>query len=177
MIFKKQKIEGVFLIESEPFIDERGAFRRHFCQKEFASFGIENKVEQANVSENKYARTLRGFHYQLPPHGEGKTLSCLNGSIFDIVVDLRKSSATFMDWISFELSAKNRNSLHVPPGCANAFLTLEDDCLIQYYCSHSYEPSSERGIRYNDPVFDFVWPVAPEIISEKDRAHPDFNVT
>ena len=127
MKFNEQSISGVFLIESEPFIDERGAFRRHFCKKEFTNHGIENVVEQANVSENKFACTLRGFHYQLPPFGEGKTLSCLNGSIFDIVVDLREDSKTFMGWVSFELSCENRKSLHVPPGCANAFLTLEDN--------------------------------------------------
>ena len=174
MRFIKQKIEGVYLIGATPFEDERGVFRRHFCAKEFESAGIAANVEQANVSENKYAYTLRGFHYQSSPHGEGKTLSCLKGSIFDIIVDLRPESPTFKTWISFELSEKNRFSIHIPPGCANAFLTLEDNCLIQYYCSHAYTPEAEKGIRFNDPSFSFVWPYPAKVISDKDASHPDF---
>ncbi len=174
MIFKKTKIDGVMVIEAEPFIDERGAFRRHFCKDEFAKNNIVTDVSQCNVSENKFAHTLRGFHYQLEPFSEGKTLSCLNGRIFDIVVDLRKESQTYMDWIGLELSKENRKSIHIAPGCANAFLTLEDNSLIHYYCSQSYNPASERGIRFNDPAFGFEWPETPKIISEKDLGHPDF---
>ncbi|MBN2638851.1 MAG: dTDP-4-dehydrorhamnose 3,5-epimerase family protein [Bacteroidales bacterium] len=174
MKFFEQKLKDVFLIESEPFIDHRGAFRRHFCQQEFADHEINNKVMQANVSENNFAYTLRGFHYQLPPHGEGKTLSCLYGKIYDIVVDLRPDSPTYLEWLSFELSGTNRRSIHVPTGCANAFLTLEDNSIIQYYCSESYHPKSERGIKYNDPLFNFKWPAEPKFISEKDNNHPDY---
>jgi dTDP-4-dehydrorhamnose 3,5-epimerase len=176
MKFFEQKIKGVFLIESEPFVDERGAFRRHFCQEEFSGHGISNEVKQANVSENSFAYTLRGFHYQLPPFGEGKTLSCLKGKIYDIIVDLRPESPTYLQWISFTLSGENRKSIHIAPGCANAFLTLEDGCIIQYYCSESYTPDYERGIRFNDPLFKFKWPVEPKIISEKDLNHPDYKV-
>ncbi len=171
-----QKIEDVYLIESEPFIDERGAFRRHFCAEEFVNRGISSSVQQANISENKYAKTLRGFHYQISPFSEGKTLSCLRGSIYDVIVDLRVESKTYMQWISFELTESNRLSIHIPPGCANAFLTLENNCLIHYYCSNAYHPESERGIRYNDPVFNFKWPFSPEIISDKDKSHPDYKV-
>ena len=175
MIFSKTKIDGVMVIEAEPFIDDRGAFRRHFCEEEFAQNNIVTDVSQCNVSENKYAKTLRGFHYQLDPYSEGKTLSCLNGKIFDIVVDLRQESETFMQWISIELSKENRKSIHIAPGCANAFLTLEDNSLIHYYCSKSYKPESERGIRYDDPSFNFQWPIKPEIISDKDLGHPNFS--
>ena len=174
MIFNKTKIDGVMLIESEPFIDERGAFRRHFCKDEFAKNNIVTDVSQCNVSENKFARTLRGFHYQLQPFSEGKSLSCLNGKIFDIVVDLRKESATYMEWVGLELSKENRKSVHIAPGCANAFLTLEDNSLIHYYCSQSYNPESERGVRFNDPAFGVEWPETPKIISEKDLSHPDY---
>lgn len=174
MIFTEQKIKGVFKIESEPFVDERGVFRRHFCEGEFSQNGIVSSMKQSNVSENNFAHTLRGFHYQLEPHAEGKTLSCLKGKIYDVVVDLREDSATYLQWISIELSAENRTSVHIAPGCANAFLTLEDNCLIHYYCSESYNPSSERGIRFNDEVFDFKWPVKPKIISDKDLNHPDY---
>lgn len=174
MKFIKQKIPGVYLIEATPYEDDRGVFRRHFCASEFRAAGISANVEQANVSENKFAYTLRGFHYQSSPHGEGKTLSCLRGSIFDIVVDLRPESQTYKSWISFELSEKNRFSIHIPPGCANAFLTLEDNCLIQYYCSHAYTPMAEKGIRFDDPSFSFSWPHPPKIISDKDASHPNF---
>lgn len=171
----EQKIKGVYLIEPTPFKDERGLFRRHFCFKEFGDNKIASEVKQANVSENNFAFTLRGFHYQTAPNGEGKTLCCLKGSIYDIIVDLRKESETYMQWVSFNLDDKNRHSIHIPPGCANAFLTLEDNSLIQYYCSKEYVPNAERGIRYNDPKFNFIWPVEPKVISDKDNNHPDFD--
>jgi dTDP-4-dehydrorhamnose 3,5-epimerase len=177
MKFHPQTIGGVYLIEATPFVDERGTFRRHFCAEEFRQHGLATAVAQANLSENPHALTLRGFHYQLPPHGEGKTLSCLRGKIHDIVVDLRRDSPTFMKWRAFTLDETNRQSLHVPPGCANAFLTLVDHCLVQYYCSYPYTPAAERGIRFNDPAFDFVWPAEPLHISDKDRFQPDFAVS
>ena len=174
MIFHEQKLSGVYLIEPTPFSDERGIFRRHFCDKEFEAHNIATKVHQSNVSENKYAKTLRGFHYQESPYGEGKTLSCLKGSIYDIIVDLRPKSLTYMQWVSFELNGNNRYSIHIAPGCANAFMTLEKECIIHYYCSQPYMPEAERGIRYNDPAFGFKWPHKPVMISDKDLNHPDF---
>lgn len=175
MKFTKTKISNVIFIEPEPFVDSRGVFRRHFCTKEFSDQGIITDVKQANISENKFAYTLRGFHYQISPHGEGKTLTCLKGKIYDVVVDLRPNSKTFKQWISLELTENNKKSIHIPPGCANAFLTLENDTIIHYYCSNSYNPKAERGIRYNDPAFNFVWPHKPEVISEKDLNHKNFN--
>ncbi|MDO8492261.1 MAG: dTDP-4-dehydrorhamnose 3,5-epimerase family protein [bacterium] len=174
MKFLEQKIKGVFLIEPEPFVDERGMFRRHFCQKEFGAQGIVASVAQSNVSENKFRHTLRGFHYQSPPYGEDKTLSCLRGSIYDIVVDMRPNSPTYLKWLSFELNENNRNSIHIPRGCANAFLTLEDNSIIHYYHSQSYQPGAECGIRYNDPLFNFKWPAKPQVISDKDKNLSDF---
>ena len=174
MKFIEQKLKVVFIIEPTPFSDERGVFRRHFCHKEFNENGIENMVKQANISENIFKHTLRGFHYQLAPYGEGKTLSCLKGSIYDIIVDLRKDSETYMQWISVELNESNKKSVHIAPGCANAFLTLEDNSLIQYYCSEEYNPEYERGIRFNDPAFNFSWPTEPKVISDKDKNHPNF---
>lgn len=174
MKFFKQLISGVFVIEPEPFMDDRGVFRRHFCEREFKAQGIATAVKQCNISENKYRYTLRGFHYQLPPYGEGKTLSCLKGAIYDIIIDLRPDSKTYMQWISVELNENNRKTIHIAPGCANAFLTMEDNSLIHYYCSEFYTPAAERGIRYNDPSFSFQWPVKPEIISDKDSSWPDY---
>ena len=174
MRFLEQKLPGVFILEPEPFSDHRGIFRRHFCQKEFDAHGITSRVVQCNVSENKFKHTLRGFHHQLPPHGEGKTLSCLAGNIYDIVLDLRPESATFLQWQAFELDQDNRRSIHIPPGCANAFLTMKDNSLVHYYCSEFYYGPAEMGIRYNDPFFRFIWPVEPAVISDKDRNYPDF---
>ena len=174
MKFEETSIPGAFLIHPEPFEDERGVFRRAFCVEEFSAAGITPVIAQSNISENRFRSTLRGFHYQLPPHGEGKTLTCLKGSIHDIIVDVRPESPTYMKWQSVELSAANRLAIHVPPGCANAFLTREDDTTVQYFSSHPYTPSAERGIRYNDPAFDFLWPEEPQVVSDKDRSHPDY---
>jgi dTDP-4-dehydrorhamnose 3,5-epimerase len=175
MKFYEQRLSGVYLIQPEPFADHRGMFRRHFCEQEFAHHGIATEVKQSNVSENHFAYTLRGFHYQIAPFGEGKTLCCLKGEIYDIIVDLRPDSPTYMQWVSFNLNEENRHSIHIAPGCANAFLTMEPNSLIHYYCSQPYTPEAERGIRYNDPAFDFEWPHAPEVISDKDTSHPDFH--
>jgi len=101
-------------------------------------------------------------------------LSCLKGGIYDIIVDLRPESSTYMQWISFELNEENRYSIHIAPGCANAFLTMVDNCLVHYYCSQPYTPKAERGIRYNDAAFNFEWPLEPSLISDKDRSHPDY---
>jgi dTDP-4-dehydrorhamnose 3,5-epimerase len=172
MKFFEQKIKGVMLIEAEPFIDDRGAFRRNFCINEFNDAGIDSIVKQANISENKFACTLRGFHYQLEPYQEAKTISCLDGRIYDIVVDLRPDSPTFLKWVSFEIGGSDRKSIHIPKGCANAFLSLEDNTLLHYYSSEFYAPEYERGIRYNDPVFGFEWPEKIKHTSEKDNNHP-----
>jgi len=168
MKFSERKLEGVYLIEPEPHLDKRGMLRRQFCQHEFADYGLMTEIKQTNVSENREKHTLRGFHFQLPPHGENKVLSCVKGSIYDIVVDLRKESKTYLQWQSFELTEKNRLSLYVPTGCANAYLTLEKNSWILYYHSEFYLPGYEGNIRYNDPYFKFMWPAEPKVISDKD---------
>lgn len=167
----KQKIEGVFLIKPEPFKDKRGLFRRHFCAGELKKHAISVSVEQANVSENPKKGTLRGFHFQYKPHQEAKTISCFKGSFYDVIIDLRKKSPTYKKWQSFIINEKNRCSLHIPKGCANAFLTLADNTAIHYYCSNSYNPKFESGILFNDPAFKVKWPFKPLYISEKDKNH------
>ena len=171
MKFLKQKIKGVFLIKPEPFKDKRGMFRRHFCKKKLKKFDIDTSVQQANISENPKKGTLRGFHYQKKPHQEAKTISCLKGSFFDVIIDLRKNSSTYKKWQSFVITEKNRFSLHIPKGCANAFLTLENNTLIHYYCSNSYNPKFESGVLFNDPALKIKWPFKPIHISEKDKSH------
>jgi dTDP-4-dehydrorhamnose 3,5-epimerase len=172
MKFKELEISGVWVIDAELVEDARGVFRRHFCANEFAKHGIETTVAQGNVSENPYQHTLRGFHYQMAPHAEGKTLSCFSGSLYDIVVDLRPQSRTYGEWISVTLTAASRQSLYVPPGCANAYLTMDTNTLVHYYMSSYYNPESYRGFHYADPSFEFIWPCSPALISEKDNSLP-----
>ena len=175
MKFTEQKLEGVYLIEPEPHKDERGMLRRHFCQREFKNHKLMKDIRQTNVSENNKKHTLRGFHFQYPPYGENKVISCIRGSIFDIVMDLREESETYLQWQHFELTEENRLSIYVPIGCANAYITLSDNTWILYYHSEFYMPGDEGGIRYNDPFFKFHWPVEPEVISEKDLNIPDWS--
>jgi len=175
MIFTEQHIEGVFIITPEPFSDKRGLLRRHFCQREYSKVGVMSEVKQCNVSENINQYTLRGFHYQMKPFGEDKTISCMNGAIYDVVIDLRKESKTYLNWESFNLTKENRLNLFVPRGCANAYLTLKDNTWIFYYHSEFYTPGAEGGIRYNDPFFNINWPVEPQIISDRDLHHSNFD--
>jgi len=177
LIFKKLGIEGAFRIEPEPFADTRGVFRRSFCEKEFKKHGLTSNVSQSNISENHHKFTLRGFHYQTDPHSEAKTMMCLSGSVYDIIVDLRPKSPSYLKWESIELTQKNRWALHIPKGCANSFLTLSNNTVMVYYSSNQYEPKFEKGIRYNDPLFDFKWPIKnPKHISEKDANWPNFTI-
>lgn len=174
MVFLELGLSDVWLIEPEVSFDERGVFRRHFCAQEFFNHGLAPTILQGNVSENPHRGTLRGFHYQVPPFGEAKTLSCMTGAIYDIVVDLRQQSPTFMKWVVAELSAEGRCSLHVPAGCANAWISTTPNTIVHYYMSEVYTPASYRGFRYNDPAFGFRWPMEPNIISDRDRNFPDF---
>lgn len=177
MKFTEQKLSGVYIIEPDPYEDERGILRRHFCQREFRMNNMMTDIRQTNVSENRKKHTLRGFHFQLQPHGENKVISCIKGGIYDIVVDLRKESKTNLKWQSFELTEENRLSLYVPIGCANAYLTEQDNTWVLYYHSEFYTPGFESGIRYNDPYFKFKWPTEPKVISEKDLNRSDFDPT
>jgi len=175
MKFKELDIAGAWLIEPELVSDERGVFRRHFCSEEFAVHGIETRVMQGNISENPHRHTLRGFHYQIAPHAEGKTISCLNGALYDIIVDLRPESKSFLQWVAVAFDAKDRKSLYIPPGCANAYLTIAPDTIVHYYMTELYAPDSYRGFRYNDPYFNFVWPAEPKLISKRDQSLPCYD--
>jgi dTDP-4-dehydrorhamnose 3,5-epimerase len=175
MIFTEQEIKDVWVIEAEPIADSRGAFRRHFCQNEFRKIGLQVDIAQTNISENKNKHTLRGFHYQLAPHEEDKVLTCMQGALYDVIIDLRPSSETFLKWIPIQLKAEDNLSIYVPAGCANAYLTLKNSTTILYYMSEYYQPSSYTGFRYNDPLFSVEWPVEPDFISEKDKSFDDFD--
>lgn len=175
MKFIELGLPGAWVIEPVVHADERGTFRRHFCAEEFAAHGLAHVVMQGNVSENPHRGTLRGLHYQVGDRAEAKTLSCISGALHDIVVDLRQDSPTFMKWIAVELESGDGRSLHVPVGCANGWITTAANTSVHYYMSERYSREAARGIRYNDPIFDFRWPMEPHIVSEKDRAYDDFD--
>jgi dTDP-4-dehydrorhamnose 3,5-epimerase len=176
MNFQETKLPGVFEIHLEPYSDERGLFARSWCHREFESHNLNPKVVQCNVSFNIRKGTLRGVHYQAEPYPEAKLVRCTMGAIYDVVVDLRPQSPTFRDWIGATLTAANRHMLYVPEGCGHGFLTLEDNTEVFYQMSEFYHPELARGIRWNDPAMQIVWPAAVEVISEKDRAYPDLEV-
>ena len=169
MFFEKQKIKGLTLIKPEPFNDKRGLFIRIFCQNEFKKKKLNFEIKQSNISENKKIHTLRGFHYQENPYGEDKIITCIQGKIHNIVIDMRKKSKTYMQWKSFNLSENNRHSLLVPKGCANAYLTLKKKTWVLYFHSQFYKKGFEKSIKYNDPKFSLNWPYKPKVISKKDN--------
>ena len=174
MKFIPQKIKDHFLIIPDPHQDERGVFRRSYCQDEFSKYGIDFKVKQGNISENFNKYTLRGFHYQLPPSNESKIITCVTGALYNVVLDIRKKSKTYKQWVALEISSNKRESIYIPAGCANAFLTMEDNTIVHYYMGDSFSPNTYQGIRYNDPAFSVKWPCEPKLISEKDINLPDF---
>jgi dTDP-4-dehydrorhamnose 3,5-epimerase len=167
-------ISGAYLIEAEPIRDSRGSFARVFCEREFAAHGLEVRFPQHSISSNAARGTLRGLHFQAPPHGETKLVSCIRGAIFDVCVDLRPDSPTFRQWRGFELSAENRRSFYIPVGCAHGFQTLTDDAEVHYLISEFYAPEAARGVRHDDPAFAIGWPLPVAAISDKDSSWPDF---
>ena len=175
MKFIELDLKGVYLISPDIFSDSRGKFHRSFCKNEFKENGIDNSFEQGNISENPQKGTLRGFHYQIQPYQESKTISCITGSIFDVVIDLRKDSSTFLKSVSVQISNRNKESIFIPRGCANAWLTLESNTIIHYYMGSMYKPGFDKGIKFNDKFFNIEWPFEPNLISDKDLKFPDFN--
>ncbi len=174
MIFQETKLKGAFLVELDKREDERGFFARAWCTNEFAAHGLTSHIVQVNTSYNKKKGTLRGMHFQVPPSPEAKFIRCLRGSIHDVIIDLRASSATYRQWIGVELSADNRRALYVPEHFAHGFITLEDHTEVLYMVSEFYSPDCERGMRYDDPAFGVAWPVKIDVISKKDESWPAF---
>jgi dTDP-4-dehydrorhamnose 3,5-epimerase len=177
VIFTETDLSGAFIIEPELVEDERGFFVRTWCQREFERQGLSSKLVQCNISFNKKKGTLRGMHFQTAPHQEVKLVRCSQGAIYDVVVDLRSESSTFKGWTAVELTAQNRRQLYIPPGFAHGFQTLEDETEIFYQMSEFHEPSSARGVRWNDPAFGIKWPKADSrILSPRDQSYPDFTL-
>lgn len=169
MIFQGCKLEGVRLIIPEKKTDNRGFFARSFCVQELQRQGIDFAIKQCNYSFNEKKGTLRGMHYQNPPFLEKKIVTCMKGKIYDVVVDLRKDSRTYLKWEAFELSEENLYSVYIPEGLAHGFITLEDNTFLFYEMSEYYVKGQERGIRYDDPKIGIEWPAIKKvIISDRD---------
>lgn len=175
MIFKETRIKGAFIIEPERMEDHRGFFARVWCKNEFELHGLNPNFVQINLSFNESRGTIRGLHYQIAPQEEAKLFRCTKGATFDVIVDLRSDSTTYMDWVGVELTADNRKMLYVPENCAHGYQTLTDNTEIFYQVSQIYAPKSERGVRWDDSTLGIEWPETENIIiSEKDRNWPDF---
>ena len=174
MLFEETDLCGAWLIEAEPAHDERGFFARTFCAREFATRGLTTHFVQNSTSQSKRRGTLRGMHFQRPPHGEVKVVSCLRGALWDVIIDLRPGSPTYRQWQGFELTAANRRQLYIPEGFAHGFQTLCDDTQAGYLISAFYVPEAAAGVRYDDPAFGIAWPLPVSVISDKDRSWPDF---
>ncbi len=171
--FLPLRLVGSYLIEPEQIEDERGFFARTFCQKQFQEMGLKLPLEQCSLSFNRKKGTLRGMHFQKPPHSEAKLVRCTSGKIYDVIIDLRAGSSTYKHWESVILSAQNRNMLYVPEGFAHGFQTLEDDSEVFYQISYPYVPESAFGLRWNDPAIGIVWPKEVSVISPKDLQYPN----
>ena len=170
MKFHKTSLSAVYIIEPEKTEDQRGFFARSWDAKQFKELGLDSRVAQLSISNNKKKGTLRGLHYQIPPYEETKIVRCTRGKVFDVIVDLRKNSKTFKKWYSIELSADNYKMIYVPKGFATGYQTLVDNTDITYQMSEFYMPKYYRGIRWNDPTFNFKWPLDITVISENDKS-------
>jgi dTDP-4-dehydrorhamnose 3,5-epimerase len=172
MKFTETALKGSFIIDLDLFQDERGWFARTFCKHEFEKIGHTKEWVQLNHSYTAHKGTIRGMHYQAASSAEIKLVRCISGKIFDVIIDLRKDSSTFLQWTGVELSAENKRMLYIPEGFAHGFQTLSDDCELIYHHSQFYQPNVEAGIRYNDPKIAINWPLPLSNISKRDEEHP-----
>lgn len=174
MRFTDTAVTGVYVVEADVFPDPRGEFVRAWAADDYRGRGLETTIAQCSVSHNPRRGTLRGLHYQTPPFDGAKTIRTTRGAIFDVAVDLRLDSATYRRWVGVELTDANRRSLYVPAGCAHGYQTLVDDAEMMYFTSAAYGPDHQAGVRWDDPAFGIVWPLAPTLMHDRDRAYPDF---
>ena len=174
MRFIPLSLQGAYLIEPEKHEDDRGFFSRIFCVEEFSKFKLESNLNQGSLSYNKKKGTLRGMHYQKSPYEEVKIVQCVQGGIYDVIVDIRPSSSTFLKWTGVELSHHNNHILYIPKGFAHGFQTLVDDCTLLYFMTEKFIPDAARGFSYKDSAVNIVWPLEKKIISEKDQNLSNF---
>jgi len=176
MIFTETKLKGAYVLDIEKLEDERGFFARSWCRREFESHSLNPQLVQCNISFNSHKGTMRGMHYQVKPYEEAKLIRCTMGSVYDVIVDIRPHSPSFKQYLGIILTHGNYKMLYVPEGFAHGFLTLEDNTEVFYQMSEFYAPDHARGFRWNDPVFGIEWPEDVQVISNRDRDYPDFNV-
>lgn len=172
MRFSTVPIRGVVVVEPEPSMDERGLFARTWSLDAFVEQGLDGGVVECSTSFNLHRGTIRGMHYQQEPNAETKLVRCTRGAAFDVVLDLRRDSATYGRWHAVELSAEDRRSLYIPRGVAHGFQTLADNTELYYQISERYVSTAARGVRWDDPAFRIDWPERPTMISERDRNWP-----
>jgi dTDP-4-dehydrorhamnose 3,5-epimerase len=176
VILRETAVAGAWIVEPERHVDARGFFARTWCAEEFRAHGLSARCVQSSISHNPRRGTLRGLHYQVAPHEEAKLVRCTRGAIYDVIVDLRPESPTFLRHAAVVLDADNRLAVYVPEGCAHGFQTLKDDSEVLYQMSEVYAPAFTRGVRWNDPLFGIEWPLHPTVISKRDRSCADFAV-
>ena len=172
MIFNPLSLSGAFTIDVQPFQDSRGFFTRTFCENDFGEQGLVQHFVQANHSGTNGKGVIRGMHFQYPPHAETKLVKCVQGSIFDVIVDVRAGSSTFLQWYGAELSAENKRMMYVPVGFAHGFQSLTDYSEITYMVSNFYHKENEGGVRYYDGSVNIGWPLTVSLVSDKDRNIP-----
>lgn len=175
MTFSSTTLEGSYLVHPERFSDDRGWFARTYCANEFKQIGHRDEWVQMNHSYTAKRGTVRGMHYQLPPFREIKLVRCIRGKIFDVIVDIRKDSPTFLKWFGVELNDTEMKMLYIPEGFAHGFQSLSDDCELIYMHSEFYQPGHEGGIKYNDQLVNIQWPEDITVISNRDESHPALN--
>ena len=176
MIFSATPLKGSYTVDLEPVGDTRGWFARTYCKNEFSKIGHDKEWVQMNHSFTQQKSTIRGMHFQLPPFSEIKMVRCIAGAVYDVIIDLRASSATFLQFFGVELSAANKKMMYIPEGFAHGFQALTDDCELIYHHSQYYLPGVEAGIKYDDKKININWPLPVTIISERDNAHPLIDV-
>ena len=175
MLFRETTLAGAFIVDIEPHEDDRGLFARTFCSRDFAEHGLCEGLVQCNLSYNHRTGTLRGMHFQRPPYGEAKLVRCVAGAIYDVIIDLRQDSPTFCEWLSVELTSRNRRALYIPPDFAHGFQTLTDRAEVFYQMSEFYHDDQAAGLRWDDRAIGIKWPIADPILSERDSSYPDFS--
>jgi dTDP-4-dehydrorhamnose 3,5-epimerase len=175
MRFEPLAIDGAALVRIEPHPDPRGFFARTFCVEEFAAAGLPTPVLQTNVSFNEHAGTVRGMHFQWPPSREGKLVRCIRGRLYDVLLDLRPQSPSYLQHVAVTLDEDNRDAVFIPPGIAHGFQTLLSRTEIWYQMTDRHAPNLAAGVRWNDPAFSIRWPMPQSMISERDARYPDFD--
>lgn len=168
MLFKKLPLKDAYLIDLQKHEDERGFFSRYWCEREFKNIGLVYNIKQINNSFNYKKGTIRGLHFQYPPHSETKIVRCISGAIWDVIVDIRLKSKTYGAWYGEELTSDNRKMMYSPKGFAHGFISLTDNSEIIYLSSQKYENDYQGGLHWDDPFHSIKWPLKPKVISQKD---------